>query len=108
MAAPYFLKSNPHPSRLYPVELGVGETVKVLLDSHEQPWGSPEAPEPRREGHTGYVSLRGRMWRGYGSEQAGVMEAPDSRVAVLAHWEREKRHGRLVSEHTGALVYTWT
>lgn len=68
MAAPYFLKSNPHPSRLYPVELGVGETVKVLLDSREQPWGSPEAPELRREGHTGEVSLRGKMWGGYGSE----------------------------------------
>lgn len=67
------------------MELGVGETVKVLLDSHEQPWGSPETPKPRREGHTGDVSLGGRVWGGYGSEQAGIVEAPDSRVAVLAH-----------------------
>ena len=78
-------KSNPHPSRLHPVELGVGETIKVLLDGHEQSWGSPETPKPRREGHTGDVSLGGGVWGRYGSEQAGVVEAPDSRVAVLAH-----------------------
>lgn len=85
MAAPHSRKSSPHPSGLHPVESVVGETVKVLLDGHEQPWGSPEAPEPRREGHTGDVRLGGGVWGRYGSQQAGIMEAPDSRVAVLAH-----------------------
>lgn len=71
--------------RLPPTESAVGETVKILADSHEQPWCSPGASKPRREGHAGDVSLGSGMWGRYGSEQLGVMEAPDSRVAVLAH-----------------------
>lgn len=66
-------------------ELAVGETVKVLPDSHEQPRGSLEASELRREGHAGNVSLGSGIWGGYGSEQVGIVEAPDSCVAVLAH-----------------------
>lgn len=66
-------------------ESAVGETVKVLLDSHEQPWCSLGATEPRGEGHTGNVGSGGGVRGGYGSEQVGVVEAPDSRVAVLAH-----------------------
>lgn len=79
------LQSNPHSSRLHPAESAVGEIVKVLLDGHEQPRRSPEAPKPRREGHTGNVGPGGGVWGGYGSEQVGVVEAPDPGVAVLAH-----------------------
>lgn len=85
MATLYSIQSNPHPCRLLSAELAVREVVKVLLDGHEQPRRSPDAPEPRREGHTGDVGPGGGMWGGYGSEQVGIAEAPDSRVAVLAH-----------------------
>lgn len=85
MATLHSLQSNPPSSRLLPAELAVGEIVKVLLDSHEQPRRSLDASKPRREGHTGNVGLGGGVWGGYGSEQVGIVEAPDSRVAVLAH-----------------------
>lgn len=81
----YSLKSNPRSSRLLPAESAVGETVEVLLHGHEQPRRPPEAPEPRREGHTGNVGPGGGVWGGYGPEQLGIVQAPDSRVAVLAH-----------------------
>lgn len=72
--------------------LAVGEVVEVLLDGQEQPRGAPHAPEPRGEGHAGNVGPGGGMWGGYGSEQVGIAEAPDPRIAVLAHWERGDRH----------------
>lgn len=85
MATLYSIQSNPHACRLLSAELAVREVEKVLLDGHEQPRCSLHTPKPRREGHTGNVGPGGGMWGGYGSEQVGISEAPDSRVAVLAH-----------------------
>lgn len=76
--------SQIHLSRMHPVELAVGEAVKVLLDGHEQPGCSLGTSEVRGEGDTGDAGPGSGVWGGYGSKQAGIVEAPNSCVAVLA------------------------
>lgn len=45
------------------------------------------------------------MWGRYGSEQAGIMEAPDSRVAVLAHCHHDSFFLVHVQGQVGILVH---